>query len=95
MLISRIHLIQSTMSHSGTSCDFSTLVWTFTLGRVVDQNYCRAAVGNARVADLHFAYDTVILSKVLEVLMSAHGALYEEAKSKQFHFSWYRRLENC
>ena len=58
------------------------------LGKVVDQSHCGASVGNAKITDLVFADDVVILAESLEVLMLALEALHDDAKPLGLQVSW-------
>lgn len=58
------------------------------LGKVVDQSHCGASVGNAKITDLVFADDAVILAESLGVLVLALETLHEDAKPLGLQVSW-------
>ena len=58
------------------------------LGKVVDHSHCGASVGNAKITDLVFADDAVILAESLEVLVLALETLHEDAKPLGLQVSW-------
>ena len=56
------------------------------LGRVVEQSYCGASIGNTKITDLVFADDAD--DESLEVLVVALEALHEEVKPLGLKVSW-------
>ena len=58
------------------------------LGKVVDQNHCRASVGNTKITDLVFVVDKLVFVESLGVLVMAFEALHEEAKPLGLQVSW-------
>lgn len=50
------------------------------LGKAVDQNHCKAFVGDISVTALVYVHHTLILAELLEVLVLALEAIHEEAK---------------
>lgn len=49
------------------------------LGKVADQSYCTASIGNTKMTDLVLVDDSVLLTRLL-VLVMALEMLLEEAK---------------
>lgn len=67
---------------------FLTTCLDWALGKIVDQNYSGASVGNTKVTDFVFADDAVILAQSPEVLVIALEVLQEEARPLELQVSW-------